>query len=72
MVDAINSVKPVADRKLRITAVARASGLSKSTLIRYEEEGKLPKARRDGRQWRYYTQAELDLVLDKLKKLDLI
>lgn len=69
-VDTPDSV--VTPRKLRITDVAKAAGLSKSTLIRYEEEGKLPKARRDGRKWRVYTEAERDLILSKLKKLELI
>lgn len=63
---------PVIRKKLRITDLARSTGLSKSTLIRYEEEGKLPKACRDGRKWRFYTQAECDLIVKKLKKLGLI
>jgi DNA-binding transcriptional MerR regulator len=63
---------PVTGKKLRITDVAKATGLSKSTLIRYEEEGKLPKARRDGRNWRFYTVADRDVILTKLKKLQLI
>jgi predicted DNA-binding transcriptional regulator AlpA len=58
--------------KLRITDIAKATGLSKSTLIRYENEGKLPKARRDGRKWRFYTEADRENILSKLKKLELI
>jgi len=58
--------------KLRITDLAKATGLSKSTLIRYEEDGKLPKARRDGRKWRFYSEADRDSILTKLKKMELI
>ena len=58
--------------KLRITDIAKATGLSKSTLIRYENEGKLPKGRRDGRKWRFYTETDRENILSKLKKLELI
>ena len=33
-------------RRLRITDIVKATGLSNTTLIRYEEEGKLPRAKR--------------------------
>jgi predicted DNA-binding transcriptional regulator AlpA len=60
------------EKKLRITDVVRLTGLGKSTIIRYEKEGKLPRAKRDGRNWRFYTQADCDLILKRLKKLKLI
>lgn len=72
MVGGPNRVIIVTTLKLRITDIAKAAGLSKSTLIRYENEGKLPKARRDGRKWRFYTEADRENILSKLKKLELI
>ena len=73
MVEILDALyKQVPTKKLRITDVAKVTGLSKSTLIRYEDEGKLPKARRDGRKWRFYTESERDLIVSKLKKLELI
>lgn len=58
--------------KLRITDIAKATGLSKSTLIRYEDEGKLPPSKRDGRKWRYYSQQDCDHIVAVLKELKLI
>jgi len=59
-------------KKLRITDIVKATGLSKSTLIRYEAEGKLPRAKRDGRKWRYYTEHERDHIVTTLRELQLM
>lgn len=58
--------------KLRIDDIVKATGLGKSTLIRYEKEGKISRAKRDGRGWRWYTPKEKEDIVEKLKKLDLL
>ena len=58
--------------KLRITHIVKATGLSKSTLIRYEAEGKLPVAKRDGRKWRFYTVDDRNRIVSRLKNLQLM
>lgn len=55
-------------QKLRISAICKATGLSKSTIIRYEEEGILPAAKRDGREWRFYTSSDRDEIVKILKE----
>jgi len=52
--------------------IVEATGLSKSTLIRYEKAGIIATARRDGRKWRYYTAAERDAIVARLKELELM
>ena len=59
-------------KNLTIFDIAKATGLAKSTLIRYEDEGKIPKAKRDGRKWRWYTAQDRDEIVKTLTKLDLI
>lgn len=69
----VDSIKqPSMPKILRITDIVKATGLSKSTLLRYEEEGKFPRAKRDGRKWRYYSEQERNRIVATLKKLKLI
>jgi len=39
---------------------------NKTTLIRWEEEGKIPKARKDSRGWRCYTKIEIDHIINSI------
>ncbi|MDD5676404.1 MAG: MerR family DNA-binding transcriptional regulator [Kiritimatiellae bacterium] len=57
---------------LRIADIAKATGLGKSTLIRYEDEKKIPRAKRDGRKWRWYTEKDRNAIVHRLKQLKLI
>lgn len=59
-------------KKLRMGDVVKATGLSKSTLIRYEQEGTLPAAKRDGRGWRLYTEQDCHRICATLKERQLI
>ena len=59
-------------KRLRITDIANATELSKSTLIRYESDGKIPTAKRDGRGWRYYTEKDRSEIIALLKGKRLI
>ena len=42
-------------KKHRINALARELGVSIQTVKNYEEQGVIPRARRDEKGWRYYT-----------------
>jgi DNA-binding transcriptional MerR regulator len=37
---------------------------NKTTIIRWEDEGKIPKAKRDSRGWRCYTKEEIDRIIN--------
>lgn len=41
---------------------------NKTTLIRWEEQGLIPKAKRDSRGWRYYSKKEAEKIINLIKK----
>ena len=43
---------------------------NKTTLIRWEEAGLIPKAKRDGHGWRYYSQEDVDRIVGLVKETD--
>ncbi|MFH0819463.1 MAG: MerR family transcriptional regulator [bacterium] len=47
----------------RLGDILRKIDRNKTTLIRWEEEGLIPRAKRDSRGWRYYTQADVDRIV---------
>ncbi|MFH1223575.1 MAG: MerR family DNA-binding transcriptional regulator [Pseudomonadota bacterium] len=44
--------------------LARLAGISKNTLLRWEEEKLIPPAQRDGRGWRVWSKSTVDEILD--------
>ncbi len=44
-------------------------GISKNTLLRWERDGKIPKAEKDWRGWRGYTDRQLKAILDHKEAL---
>lgn len=40
---------------------------NKTTLLRWEELGLIPKARRDSRGWRCYTREEVEYIINLVK-----
>ena len=46
--------------KITITEAARILGIVPKTIIRWEQAGKIRKAKRDWRNWRVYTSDDLD------------
>jgi DNA-binding transcriptional MerR regulator len=59
-------------KKYRIDKVVKATGLSKSTIIRYEETGLLAPPQRDGRGWRFYAEEDIKKTVSILKEKGLI
>jgi len=43
---------------------------NKTTIIRWEEEGKIPKAKRDSRGWRCYSKQEIDHIINLILNTD--
>lgn len=50
-------------RIYRITDITSATGHHKTTILRWEAQGKIPPARRDGRGWRFYMENEFQQIL---------
>jgi len=40
----------------------------KTTVLRWEKQGLIPKAKRDSRGWRYYSQKQIEKILDLIQK----
>ncbi|MCX6113495.1 MAG: MerR family transcriptional regulator [Proteobacteria bacterium] len=51
--------------------LARLIGVSKNTLLRWEEEGLIPPALRDGRGWRVWSKSALEKIIELKKGKDL-
>lgn len=51
--------------------LARLLGVSKNTLIRWEEDGIIPKPLRDGRGWRVWTKEALETIIEFKRSKDL-
>jgi len=56
-----------AHKKLRIHEIARRIDRDKTTIIRWENMGLIPKAKRDSRGWRYYSKREVDDIVKLVK-----
>lgn len=54
----------------RLGDILRKIDRNKTTLIRWEEEGLIPRAKRDSRGWRYYTQADVDKIVGLILTTD--
>ena len=52
----------------RLVDLAKKLDRDKTTLLRWEALGKIPKARRDTRGWRYYTPDDFDLIVKTVKE----
>jgi len=52
--------------------IAKLVGVSKNTLIRWEEDGLIPAAMRDGRGWRVWTKDALEKIIDVKKSKELV
>lgn len=50
------------DGRLTISEVAARAGVSPKTILRWEQAGKIKKAKRDWRGWRVYTLEQLQEI----------
>jgi len=55
-------------KKYSLNDILKRIDRNKTTLIRWEEAGLIPKARRDIRGWRYYSQEEAENIVNLIKK----
>jgi len=58
------------EEKYHINDILKRIDRNKTTLIRWEEQGLIPKAKRDSRGWRYYSKDEVEQIIDLVKKTD--
>ena len=54
------------DKKYRLKDIQEKIDRDKTTLIRWEREGLIPKAKRDSRGWRYYSKDEVSRIINKI------
>ncbi len=52
--------------------ICQKLGISKSTYLRYEKSKILPKAKKDGRMWRYFFEQDIKKYRKLLKEKNLI
>ena len=58
------------DKKYRIKDIEEKIDRDKTTLIRWEKEGLIPKAKRDSRGWRYYSNEQVKDIVNKVLSSD--
>ncbi len=58
----------MAEKKFYLNEILKRVDRNKTTLIRWEEEGLIPRAKRDSRGWRYYSQDEIEQVVSLIKQ----
>ncbi len=52
----------------KINDLVKALDRDKTTILRWEKQGLIPKAKRDSRGWRYYTEDEYFTIVKKVKE----
>jgi len=52
----------------RLNDILRKVDRNKTTLLRWEAEGIIPKAKRDSRGWRCYTEKDVKKIVKLIKK----
>jgi predicted site-specific integrase-resolvase len=58
------------DKKFRLKDIQERIDRDKTTLIRWEKEGLIPTAKRDSRGWRYYSQNEVNKIINMVLTSD--
>jgi len=54
------------NKKYRLKDIQEKVDRDKTTLIRWEKEGLIPRAQRDSRGWRYYNEKQVKEIVDKV------
>ncbi len=58
----------MAEKKFYLNEILKRVDRNKTTLIRWEEEGLIPRAKRDSRGWRFYTEDEIEKVINLIEE----
>jgi DNA-binding transcriptional MerR regulator len=58
------------NKKYRLKDIIEKIDRDKTTLIRWENEGIIPKAKRDSRGWRYYSKDEVMNIVQTVLSTD--
>ena len=53
---------------MRVKDVEKLIDRDRNTILRWEREGKIPHPQKDSRGWRYYTEADLQVIFNFLNK----
>jgi len=65
------AILSILNKKLKLYTITDAAikiGVDPKTIKRWEEAGKVPRAKRDYRGWRVYTSADIDKLLSFRKR----
>jgi DNA-binding transcriptional MerR regulator len=54
------------NKKYRLKDIQEKIDRDKTTLIRWEREGLIPRANRDSRGWRYYNENQVKEIVNKV------
>jgi len=52
----------------RLHDLVKILGRHKTTLRNWEAKGFIPKAKKDNRGWRFYTEGDIEKIVDLIKK----
>ena len=52
---------------IRVKDVEKIIDRDRNTILRWEREGKIPHPQKDSRGWRYYTEADIQVILKFIK-----
>jgi predicted site-specific integrase-resolvase len=58
------------DKKYRLKDIEEKIDRDKTTLIRWEKAGLIPRAKRDSRGWRYYSKDQVQNIVNKVLNTD--
>jgi predicted site-specific integrase-resolvase len=58
------------DKKYRLKDIEDRIDRDKTTLIRWEKSGLIPRAKRDSRGWRYYSKDQVSNIVNKVMDTD--
>ncbi|MCK5061344.1 MerR family transcriptional regulator [Candidatus Parcubacteria bacterium] len=58
------------DKKYRLKDIEEKIDRDKTTLIRWEKDGLIPRAKRDSRGWRYYSQEQVQNIVNNVLSTD--
>jgi DNA-binding transcriptional MerR regulator len=53
---------------LRVKDVEKIIDRDRDTILRWEREGRIPHPQKDSRGWRYYTEQDIQIIVEYLKK----